>query len=125
MADAGRLSGKHALLTGAGGGIGPSAAETYLAGGTKCTIVDLSTTAPDGIVALAWQYPDKAEYIQANVTLSASIERLIEQAMQKCGAIAVLFNDSAVLEIARVLEADEDSYVRVFDVKVKELFFVM
>ena len=72
-------------------------------------IVDLSTTASDGVVALAWQHPDKADYIQENVTLSASIQRMIEQATQKFGAINVLFNNAAVFEMAPVLEAYEDS----------------
>ena len=36
-----RLSGKHALLTGAAGGIGLAVATAYLRDGAKCTVADI------------------------------------------------------------------------------------
>jgi D-sorbitol dehydrogenase (acceptor) len=125
MARKGRLSGRHALLTGAGGGIGLAVADAYLAEGARCTIADLSPTAPDRVVELAWQYPDMTQYVGANVTQASSVEQLIALSIQNFGSIDVLFNNAAVFEMAPVLEADEESYRRIFDVNVKGMFFVM
>ena len=37
----GRLNDRHALLTGAGGGIGLAVTRAYLAEGARCTVVDI------------------------------------------------------------------------------------
>ena len=49
-ATAGRLAGKHALLTGAGGGIGLAVTRAYLAQGACCTVVDLAPEAPSASI---------------------------------------------------------------------------
>lgn len=53
MADAGRLSEKHALTSGAGGGIELAVAVASIAEGAKGTIVELGTITLDSGVTLA------------------------------------------------------------------------
>lgn len=120
-----RLSGRHALLTGAGGGIGVAVAAAYLAEGARCTIVDRAETAPAAAQALLAAHPQQTAYVAADVTLSADIQRMLQTAEQRFGPVRVLFNNAAVFDMAPLLESDEAMYDKLFAVNVKGLFFVM
>src|SRR5512140_3268359 len=85
-----RLQDRHALLTGAGRGIGAAVLAAYLREGALCSAVDLSTEPSQEVQALMAQYPDRLHYITANVTQSADISRLVEQACERFGSIHIL-----------------------------------
>ena len=119
------LHNKHALLTGAGGGIGLAVAQAYLQAGAKCTVVDLSAQAPSACAALQQAYPGQLQYVGADITQSAEIAKLVTQATATFGNIDVLFNNAAVFDMAPLLESDEAMYDKLFSVNVKGAFFVM
>jgi NAD(P)-dependent dehydrogenase (short-subunit alcohol dehydrogenase family) len=119
----GRLQGKHAVLTGAGGGIGLAVAQAYLAQGAVCTVSDMGKNAPAELTdAIA---TGRANYVQANVTQMAQIDALLDAAEQRFGDIHVLYNNAAIFDMAPLLESTEASYDKVFSVNVKGMFFVM
>ncbi len=123
MATNGRLQGKHAVLTGAGGGIGLAVAQAYLAQGAVCTVSDMGKNAPAELTdAIA---TGRANYVQANVTQMAQIDALLDAAEQRFGDIHVLYNNAAIFDMAPLLESTEASYDKVFSVNVKGMFFVM
>lgn len=123
VASSGRLQGKHAVLTGAGGGIGLAVAQAYMAQGAVCTVADISSKAPlalaDAIAA------GHVHYVQADITHMAQIDGLLDAAEKRFGNIHVLFNNAAVFDMAPLLESTEASYDKVFSVNVKGMFFVM
>ncbi|HEX7647199.1 MAG TPA: L-iditol 2-dehydrogenase [Noviherbaspirillum sp.] len=121
----GRLQGKHALLTGAGGGIGLAVAAAYLEQGARCTVADLRAEPTAELVALMAKHPETLAYVPADVTRSSSVAALIEQATQTFGAIDILFNNAAVFDMAPLLDSHEAMYQRLFDVNVKGMFFTM
>jgi D-sorbitol dehydrogenase (acceptor) len=122
---AGRLAGKHALLTGAGGGIGLAVARAYLAQGARCTVVDLAPV-PSSVYAEAIAgFEDQAQYLSADITQLAQIDALIASAESRFGAIHVLYNNAAVFDMAPLLDSNEASYDKLFAVNVKGLFFTM
>jgi NAD(P)-dependent dehydrogenase (short-subunit alcohol dehydrogenase family) len=120
-----RLLGRHALLTGAGGGIGLAVAEGFLLEGARCTAVDLADGASAGLAALASRHPGQLDYASADVRRVDALGALVDGAQRRFGAVDVLFNNAAVFEMAPLLESDEGMYRRVFDVNVKGMFFVM
>ncbi len=120
-----RLQHRHALLTGAGGGIGAAVTAGYLKEGARCSVVDLPAEASTEVQGLAAQYPGQVNYISANVTLMADIVRLVNQSCDKFGPIHILFNNAAVFDMAPLLESDEAMYDKMFAVNVKGAFFVM
>lgn len=121
----GRLQDKHALLTGAGGGIGLAVAQAYLAQGALCTVVDVAPVAPAAVQALLDAHPGRAQYVRADITQSAQIDAMVAAAEQRFGVAHILFNNAAVFDLAPLLESDEAMYDRLFAVNVKGLFFVM
>jgi D-sorbitol dehydrogenase (acceptor) len=120
-----RLLNRHAVLTGAAGGIGAAVAAGYLREGAFCSIVDLPAAASEEVQGLAAQYQGKVKYISANVTKSADIARLVQDATAAFGPIHVLYNNAAIFDMAPLLESDEAMYDKMFAVNVKGAFFVM
>ena len=121
----GRLAGRHALLTGAGGGIGLAVTAAYLAEGAHCTAVDIAAEPGAGIAALIERHGDRLAYAAADVTRIASLDGLVGGAAQRFGTVDLLFNNAAVFDMAPLLESGEAMYQRLFDVNVKGMFFVM
>ena len=120
-----RLLNKHALLTGAGGGIGAAVTAAYLREGARCSVVDLPAKASDEVQGLSTQYPGQVQYISADVTKSADIARLVIEANEEFGVIHILYNNAAIFDMAPLLESDESMYDKMFAVNVKGAFFVM
>jgi len=121
----GRLQDKHALLTGAGGGIGLAVAQAYLEQGAVCTVVDMAPTAPAALAPLLAAHDGRLQYVSADITQSAQIDAMLAAAQERFGVPQVLFNNAAVFDLAPLLESDEAMYDRLFAVNVKGLFFVM
>lgn len=120
-----RLSGKHALLTGAGGGIGLAVAQAYLQQGARCTIVDLSVKPGAELQALLKAHPDSLHYVPADITRMDEIEACLAAAEARFGPLQVLFNNAAIFDMAPLLDSDEAMYDKLFAVNVKGMFFVM
>lgn len=120
-----RLEARHALLTGAGGGIGAAVAAAYLREGASCSIVDLAAQASPAVAALMEEFPGRVQYIAANITRTADIARLVSDAITRFGPIQILFNNAGVFDLAPLLESDEAMFDRLFAVNVKGSFFVM
>lgn len=125
MTDGMRLLRRHALLTGAAGGIGLAVAAAFLEQGASCTVWDLPEQPTPELAALKARYPTRLEYQRADVTDVARLPHLVTSAAGRLGPIAVLFNNAAVFELAPLLDADLRMYTRLFDVNVKGMFFTM
>ncbi|MDB5929996.1 MAG: sorbitol dehydrogenase [Polaromonas sp.] len=120
-----RLQGKHALLTGAAGGIGLAVAAAYLAQGARCTVADINLQPAPELAALLAAHPDSLHYLPADVSQLAQIDALVGAAQQRFGPITTLFNNAAIFDMAPLLESNEAMYDRMFAVNVKGAFFVM
>jgi D-sorbitol dehydrogenase (acceptor) len=120
-----RLQGQHALLTGAGGGIGLAVAAAFLREGAQCTLADMSTEPSPAVRELALHHAPALHYLRADVTRSADIAQLIDSAEARFGTIDTLFNNAAIFDMAPLLDSDEAMYQRLFDVNVKGMFFTM
>ncbi len=120
-----RLAGRHALITGAGNGIGLAVAAGFLAEGARCTAVDLRAEPTAGLAALMQQYPAQLAYAGADVAQTEALPALVAAASQRFGVVDVLFNNAAVFDLAPLLDSDVQSFQKLFDVNVKGMFFTM
>jgi len=116
-----RLQGHHALITGAGGGIGLAVTEAYLREGAACTAVDLAPEPGPALRTLVQQHAGRLTYRSADVAKPETIEAVLDG----IGLVDVLFNNAAVFDLAPLLESDVVMYERIFAVNVKGLFFTM
>lgn len=126
MTAAQRLASRHALVTGAGGGIGLAVTAAFLGEGAHCTAVDLAPQPSAGLAALLAAHPDRLAYAAADVTRIDSLGDLVDAAAARNDTpVDVLFNNAAVFDMAPLLESGEAMYERLFAVNVKGMFFVM
>ena len=120
-----RLENRHALLTGAAGGIGLAVTEAYLAQGVRCTAVDVAREPSPELTSLIAQHRDRLQYVACDVSKTAQIDDLILAAQIRFGFIDILFNNAAVFDLAPLLQSDEAMYDRLFAVNVRGMFFLM
>ncbi len=73
----GRLAGKHALLTGAGGGIGLAVARAYLEQGATCSVVDLAAQPSAAYAEVLAGFQDRVQYLSADITQIDRIDALV------------------------------------------------
>ncbi|HEY2187369.1 MAG TPA: L-iditol 2-dehydrogenase [Caldimonas sp.] len=125
MAAAHRLDNRHALVTGANGGIGLAVAAAFLDEGARCTVVDLPAQPGAALAQLLARHDGRAAYAKADVAQVDSLGALVDAAARRFGTVDVLFNNAAVFDMAPLLESDAAMYERLFAVNVKGMFFVM
>ena len=120
-----RLKDRHALLTGAGGGIGLAVTQAFLAEGARCTAVDLAGEPAAALQALLARHGERLHYVSADVAQTAQIDAFVSVAKDRFGTIDLLFNNAAIFDLAPLLQSDAAMYDRLFAVNVKGMFFVM
>jgi len=125
VAELQRLKDHHALITGAGGGIGLAVTAAYLAEGARCSAVDLAAQPSAELAALIARDPDRLAYFSADVAKAERAPALVDEAALRFGTVDLLFNNAAVFDMAPLLESDERMYERLFAVNVKGMFFTM
>jgi 3-oxoacyl-[acyl-carrier protein] reductase len=90
------LRGRAAIVTGGGRGIGRAIALGYARAGAHVIIsVARNRAEADAVVKESGPLPGTVEAAQADVTVSADVDRLVEQALSRTGRIDVLVNNAA------------------------------
>ncbi len=120
-----RLKDKHAILTGAAGGIGLAVAQAYLEEGARCTVADVGAQATPELAALMGLHPDALAYVPTDVRSIDAIDALVAAAHARFGPVTTLFNNAAIFDMAPLLQSDEAMYDKLFAVNVKGAFFAM
>ncbi|HKB82115.1 MAG TPA: L-iditol 2-dehydrogenase [Burkholderiales bacterium] len=120
-----RLENRHALLTGAAGGIGLAVTAAYLENGARCTAVDVAREPSKDLAALIAAHKDRLYYVACDVSSTVQIDTLVAAARERFGTIDILFNNAALFDLAPLLLSDEAMYDRLFAVNVRGMFFVM
>jgi len=120
----GRLDGKVALITGAGGGIGRASALRFGAEGARVVSVDADEKSGKETAEQVKRAGGEAEFIRADVSKAADVERTIGFAEQRFGALHVLFNNAGILpdQDGSVLDTPDDVFDQVIAVNLKGVF---
>jgi NAD(P)-dependent dehydrogenase (short-subunit alcohol dehydrogenase family) len=100
------------LITGCSTGLGRALAQTVLAHGHNAVVTARSVTTVEDIAAA---YPDTALPLALNVTNSAEIDSVVQQARTRFGGIDVLVNNAGYGYRAAVEEADDADIRQLFD----------
>jgi NAD(P)-dependent dehydrogenase (short-subunit alcohol dehydrogenase family) len=117
----GRLRDKVAVITGAAGGIGRVAAETFAAEGARVVVVDVIDDDGARTVEAIRGAGGDAAYVHADVSDTTQAERMIAFTVETYGALHVLYNNAGILppEDGGTLDTPEDTWDRVMAVNLK------
>ena len=117
------FTGKVALITGAGNGIGRATALAFAKSGAKVVIVDRDAAAGEAAAGVIRQLGTEAHFVAADVTKSAEVRAYVKAALDSYGAIDCFFNNAGIEgKWAHTAEHDEDAFDQVIAVNVKGSF---
>jgi len=118
----GRLDGKVAVVTGAGSGIGRASAVLFASEGAKVVCADRSGNEAETARTIA----DGAVAVNADVSVAADVERMIDTAESAFGPLDVLFNNAGFGgPMAPLAEQSEATWDAVQRVNLKGVFLGM
>jgi len=92
LAEAGRLAGLHAVVTGASSGIGRAIAEAYAVEGAAVLLTHRAS--PERAREVADAIGERALVVQADLGTRAACERLVDEARERLGPIDVWVNNA-------------------------------
>jgi NAD(P)-dependent dehydrogenase (short-subunit alcohol dehydrogenase family) len=122
-----RLAGKVAFITGAGLGMGREAAVLFAQHGAHIAVADINKAAAEETVTLVEGAGGQAVATVGDVALEADVQRMVDEAVRRFGALHVLYNNAGVLWKDRdrsVLETDDGWWERVMAINLKSVFWV-
>lgn len=89
-----RLSGKVAIITGAGSGIGRSAALRFAAEGARVVVAELVPERGKQTEQLVRDAGGECRFVECDVTDEDSVEAMVEDARQAYGCVDVVYNNA-------------------------------
>ncbi|MCO5222500.1 MAG: SDR family oxidoreductase [Thermomicrobiales bacterium] len=118
--NSGRLSGRVALVTGAGSGIGRAISQALARDGATVVVSDLDLDLAKQVSnILAGSFP-----IQLDVTSMESAKQAVSRIERELGPIDVLVNNAGVSTMAPIWDLTEKEWDFNFDVNAKGVFIV-
>jgi 2-dehydro-3-deoxy-D-gluconate 5-dehydrogenase len=116
------LHGKVALVTGAGRGLGQSAALALAEAGADLALAGLTTT--DETARRVRALGRRVCQVQANLRERSSAQRIIQAALKEFGNLDILVNNAGIIRRAPILEFTEQDWDDVIEVNQSAVFFL-
>jgi len=118
------FTGKTALVTGSGRGIGRRIAERFYEAGANVVFCDLDASLRDQIVEEVAQGDEsRILFVEADVSKLDSINHLFDTAIARFGTLDILVNNAGIWAHGDVFEVDEAQWDRVIAIDLKAVFF--
>jgi NAD(P)-dependent dehydrogenase (short-subunit alcohol dehydrogenase family) len=116
------LEGKNAIVTGAGSGIGAAVAAGLAREGAGVACADINAEAAERVAAGIRAEGGRAIGIGVDVTLSDSVQAMLDRAVAEFGSIHILHANAGVSLRAPFLEIPEELWDKVIDINLKGQF---
>jgi NAD(P)-dependent dehydrogenase (short-subunit alcohol dehydrogenase family) len=118
-----RLSGKVAVVTGGGSGMGRAIGLAFAREGAKVVIADINLEAASETVALLESAGGDAIAVKVDVTRKAETLDMAEAALGRFGRIDVLVNNAGSRCLKSFLDHTEEDWHRMIDINLTGHFF--
>jgi 3-oxoacyl-[acyl-carrier protein] reductase len=117
------LTGKVALITGSGRGIGKAIAFKLAAIGARVAVNDLPDAPEAGAAVREIEAGGGAALaVPADVTDSAAVKALIGQIAEKWGGVDILVNNAGIVRESLILRMSEDDWDSVMDTNLRSAY---
>ena len=117
------LSGRVAVVTGAGGGIGRSAAEVLAGAGASIVCGDLDEAAAEKTAATIVEGGGKALAQGIDVSRKAEVDALVDRAVQEFGRVDVMANVAGIAADGLLVEASDAELDKAFGVNLRGVLY--
>lgn len=116
----GQLAGKVAIITGAGSGFGTGMAEAYVREGAKVIVADINADAGERV---AKSLGANAKAVATDVANGASVQAMVNACVDSFGVPDIVINNAGTTHRNQpMLQVDEQTFDRVFNVNVKSIY---
>ncbi|GLB67178.1 SDR family NAD(P)-dependent oxidoreductase [Arthrobacter mangrovi] len=117
-----QLTGKVAVITGAGSGMGAAIARLFAQEGASLALLDLNEQHAKEIAAECAGYGTNTSYHAADVTDSDGVRAAVVAAAAEHGGIDILVNSAGILDETPFLEMSPETFDRTLEVDLKGVF---
>jgi 3-oxoacyl-[acyl-carrier protein] reductase len=117
------LTGRVALVTGAGRGLGRAISARLAEAGARVVCADIDDVTAAETAALIERDGHHASAAELDVTRRADVEALVERVVAEHGHLDVMVNNAAIIVDGMVLDTSEEDLDRVHAVNFKGVFF--
>jgi NAD(P)-dependent dehydrogenase (short-subunit alcohol dehydrogenase family) len=121
-ADAFRLDGRVAVVTGGGGGLGEGICHALAAAGAAVAVVELELPKAESRAEAIRAAGGTAIAVQADVARKESIDAMAATVVRELGGVDVLFNNAAIYPRRAWTEIDEEEWDAVLETNLKGYF---
>ncbi|MBU1357295.1 MAG: glucose 1-dehydrogenase [Gammaproteobacteria bacterium] len=118
-----RLSGKVAIVTGGGSGMGRAICQEFVRQGAKVVVADINMESAQESVRLLEGNGADCMALEVDVTRKAQTMRMAQSAIDRFGRIDVLVNNAGARCLKGFLEHTEDDWHRMIDINLTGHFF--
>ena len=122
MSTIAEFSGCVAIVTGAGRGMGRAVALRLAQGGARVVVNDLDAETADRTAFDIREAGHEALAVQADVSLSQDVQRMVTRALEQYGAIHILVNNAGVLRPTALVDIEEDEWDLVLNGNLKATY---
>ncbi len=118
----GRLSGKVAIVTGAGSGFGEAIAHLFAEEGARVALVDINA---ENAHRVASAIGEGAKAFVADVGVRDDVDRAISEVVEAFGAPDIVINNAGWTHRNQpLLDIDEETFDKVFRINVKSIYLM-
>lgn len=121
-----RLKDKVCLITGAGSGMGRTAALTFAQEGAKVVLSDVNETGGNETVHQVERAGGEALFVKGDVSVESDVRELVSEGVKKFGAIHSLYNNAGIFpeKDHSVIDTDPEVWQKVYEVNTKGVYLV-
>ncbi len=116
------LTGRVAIVTGANTGIGRAIAVALAQAGADVACV--GRTSADNTVREVRALGRRAEIISADLSTIEPVQRVVEETLEKLGALDILVNNAGIIRRGDAIAFTEEDWDAVIDTNLKSVFFL-
>jgi len=113
------LTGKRALVTGAGRGIGRAIALELAARGCAVAVNDLSAEQAEKVAGEIAQLRGRALALPADVRRRSEVQQMVRRVVEEWGGLDILVNNAGISRIVPFLEMEEETWDDILETNLK------
>ncbi len=124
MTDA--MTGKTALVTGGGSGIGRATALAYARAGARVLVADVDPAGGKETVALIENMSETAMFVAADVARAGDVESMVNAAITAWGRLDFAFNNAGIQgDLSQTAECTEENWDQITGINLKGVWLCM